>query len=354
METKTTTAQLELYAGIDVHKNQWTVTILSKHVSHATFSQSPFPSVLKTYVDKHFPNSVVHCAYEAGKFGYWIQRELSSYRYDCMVINPADIPTTSQEKQNKTDPIDSRKIANSLRAGLLKGIYVPTIEQEGDRQLFRYRKKVWGDLCRVKNRIKDKVLFAGISIPTQFDNATWSHGFISWLEQVKFKSPSARLTLDLLLEQYIQLKKHFQKVSNQVRALQRKSSYKENAKLLRGIPGIGPLTTVELLTEIGDVNRFSDFKHFNSFIGFKPSTHSSGMHDWKGHLTHRHHNGLRSSLVECAWTARKRDPVLLMCYEKLMERTTGKRAIVIIARKLLSRIYHVLKYKDSYELSMVR
>jgi hypothetical protein len=40
--------------------------------------------------------------------------------------------------------------------------------------------------------------------------------------------------------------------------------------LLRTIPGIGPLTTVELLCEIEDINRFASFKKFNGFIGFKP------------------------------------------------------------------------------------
>lgn len=346
--------QLTLYVGIDVHKSQWSVTILSAHVHHATFSQRPSPDVLKVYLDKHFADATIRCAYEAGKFGYWIQRELASYAYDCIVINPADIPTTSQEKQNKTDRIDSRKIANTLRAGLLKGIYVPGVEQEGDRQLLRYRKRLWGDLCRVKNRIKDKLMFAGIPIPQQYDNANWSHGFIDWLKALPLESTSARLTLDLLLEQYEMVKKHFQKVSTAVRKLQRKSCYKQASKLLRDIPGIGPLTTVEFLTEVGDVERFPSFKHINSYVGFKPTSQASGEHDWKGHLTCRHHNGLRSALVECAWTARKRDPALLQCYERLLERMTAKRAIVVIARKLLSRIYHVLKYKESYELGVVQ
>lgn len=355
METISTSGQpLKLYIGLDVHKHKWSATILSDHVHHATISQQSTPEVLKLYLDKHFPQAKVQCAYEAGKFGYWIQRELEGYGYDCLVINPADIPTTNQEKQNKTDPIDSRKIANTLRAGLLKRIHIPTLEVEGDRQLFRYRKRLWSDLVRIKNRIKDKLLFSGIPIPNKYDNPNWSHEFITWLNRVEFKSKSARLTLDLLIEQYEMIRKHFLKVSCEVRKLQRKDCYKQDAKLLRAIPGIGPLTTVQLLTEIEDISRFGSFKHFNSYIGLKPTSHSSGENDWKGHLTNRRHNGLRSALIECAWTARKRDPALLVCYEQLLQRTTGKRAIVIIARKLLSRIYHVLKTKESYELGVVK
>ncbi|MCE7057862.1 hypothetical protein LZF95_24475 [Algoriphagus sp. AGSA1] len=57
-----------------------------------------------------------------------------------------------------------------------------------------------------------------------------------------------------------------------------------------------------------------------------------------------------SSLIECAWTTVQRDPVMLNRYEELLQRHTGKRAIVIIARKLLSRIYHVLKTGEPYQV----
>jgi hypothetical protein len=56
-----------------------------------------------------------------------------------MVVNAADIPTSSKDTTNKTDPRDSRKIAKSLRAGLLSSIHVPDPIVEGDRLLFRYR-----------------------------------------------------------------------------------------------------------------------------------------------------------------------------------------------------------------------
>jgi transposase len=58
----------------------------------------------------------------------------------------------------------------------------------------------------------------------------------------------------MLLEQYHFLYRHFLKVSIEVRKLQRTSYYNANAKLLGSIPGIGTLTTVQLLTELEDIN----------------------------------------------------------------------------------------------------
>jgi transposase len=139
-----------------------------------------------------------------------------------------------------------------------------------------------------------------------------------------------------------------------VRKLQREGRYKKPAKLLRSIPGIGPLTTVELLCEIEDIKRFVSFKKFNGFIGFRPGSHSSGERDWKGRLSYRRHKALRSSLIECAWSTLYKDPVMLQRYNELTKRLTGKRAIVVIARKLVSRIYSVLKNEKPYELGVVK
>ena len=133
----------------------------------------------------------------------------------------------------------------------------------------------------------------------------------------------------------------------------RTSRYQANEKLLKTIPGIGPLTAIQLLTELDDIKRFPSFKQLNSFVGFKPTTYSSGNHDWKGHLSIRKHKALRSALVECAWQTVQKDPVMLIKYDQLTKRMTKKRAIVVIARKLLSRIYHVLKYQESYQIGKV-
>lgn len=342
----------QLYVGIDVHKKQWSVSIFSD-IHHKTFSQPPNPESLKVYMDKNFPDAKVKCAYEASKFGFWIYRQLQSFGYECLVVNPGDIPTSNKDSTEKTDPVDSRKIAKTLRGGLLRGIHVPGEQTEGYRQLFRYRKKLWADLVRVKNRIKDKLLFSGVAIPEKFDNPFWSHAFLNWLKTVEFPAAGTRQVTDMLLQQYDYIYSHFKAVSIEVRKIQRLPKFKQDAKLLRKIPGIGPLTTVQLLTEIEDIGRFQNFKKFNSYVGLKPRSHSSGEHDWQGRLTYRSHSALRSALIECAWTCVQQDPAMMNCYEQLRKRLTAKRAIVKIARKLLSRIYHVLKTKEAYVTGVV-
>lgn len=214
------------------------------------------------------------------------------------------------------------------------------------RLKIRYRKRQWSDLVKVNNRIKGTLRFSGVQLPEEYVNAYWTKSFLRWLKEVELPSRSTRLTMDLLLAQFDALYTHHLKISREVRGLLKTTRYKDQGKLLQGIPGVGPLTSIQLLVELGEIDRFPNFKSLNSFIGFKPTTYSSGEHNWKGHMTIRRHNALRSALIECSWQAVQKDPALLVRYEQLIKRMTKKRAIVVIARKLLSRIYHVLKYKE--------
>ena len=67
-----------IYAGIDVHKKSWQVSIYSEVLYHKTFSQPPKPEVLYHYLEKHFPKGTYYSVYEAGFCGFWIHDRLQS------------------------------------------------------------------------------------------------------------------------------------------------------------------------------------------------------------------------------------------------------------------------------------
>ena len=237
----------------------------------------------------------------------------------------------------------------------LKGIYVPGEEQEADRHLVRQRKKIWRDLVRCKNRVKGFLDYSGISVPAQFDNSNWSHNFMNWLRALPFEYSSSRVTLDYQLRQAELLRKELLSISNDIRKLMRSKKYNKLYYLLRTVTGIGPLTAANLLVEIGDMKRFENFYHFNSFIGLMPMEHSSGEKELKGSITVRKHRQLRSDLVECAWAAKRNDPALALYYSEQIKRgKNGKAAIVKVARKLLSRIRYVWLSGQPYQSGVVK
>jgi hypothetical protein len=73
---------------------------------HSTFTQLPDPSVLVNYLTRNFPGATYHAVYEAGYSGFWIHDQLRGKGIDCIVVNPADIPTTDKERTGKTDKAD--------------------------------------------------------------------------------------------------------------------------------------------------------------------------------------------------------------------------------------------------------
>jgi len=85
-----------------------------------------------------------------------------------------------------------------------------------------------------------------------------------------------------------------------------------------------------------------------------PTTSSSGTKDRVGNITSRANKRLRTSIIEASWVAIRNDPALALKYGELKKKMTGQRAIVRIARKLLSRIRFVLINEVKYEIGKVK
>jgi transposase len=215
-----------------------------------------------------FPGGTYNSAYEAGFCGYGIHRELNSLGIRNIVINAADTPTSQKDKLHKRDPTDSRKIARELEKSSLRGINVFDRELEELRSLNRTRFYLMRDLRRSKNRIKSFLMYYGVSIPLEFDNNQWTLRFISWLKQVKMTTMGGQDAFTHLIESYEHHRHQLLILSRLVRL--RISHYdKELYRLLNTISGIGPLTASALITEIGDINRFSHRNHLG-YVGLIP------------------------------------------------------------------------------------
>ena len=340
-----------IFAGIDVHKKSWKVSIYSEELYHKTFSQPPNPEVLYHYLEKHFPKATYYSVYEAGFCGFWIHDRLHSLGINNIVVNPADVPTTDKEKKQKTDRVDSNKLARQLRNGDLEAIYTHKRDVLEDRSLLRMRRTLVKDLTRYKNRIKSELHFFGIEIPEQFkmNQSYWSKRFLGWLSEVEFQQSSGTDTFQILSSQVKILRDHLLAVNRKVRELSMNKYYQEKENLLRSIPGIGLITAMVILTEIDNIQRFANQEKLRSYVGLTPTSHSSGDKDVHGEMINRGNKFLKSAIMESAWTAARVDPVLHMEYIGLCKRMQKNKAIVRIACKLLNRINYVLKNELPYK-----
>ena len=343
-----------IYVGMDVHLKSWDVSIFFDQQHLGSFHQPPDTTKLVGTLKERYPNADIYCAYEAGFSGYWIQRQLQGLGLSCIVVNPADVPQTDKDKKTKTDRGDSKRIGKALQTGLLRPIYIPDQFTESNRKLVRYRQQLLTDLKRCKARAKHFLLYQGIHLPDQYNTGKWSSKLISWLKELKHEHETSALTLHKMVAQIESMKQEVSILNKDIQRIMAHQAYADQAKLIQSVPGIGPIITASLLVEIADIKRFATFAQFNSFIGFCPGEHSSGEKERKGTITSRHHNALRSLLIEAAWTAVKKDPALSLAFSYLKKRMTAKRAIIRIARKLLNRIYHVWAKNENYENGIVK
>ena len=345
-----------IYVGFDVHKKSWSVTIMTEHLTHKTFSQPPKPEILYQYLLKNFPGGNYFTAYEAGFCGYWIHNRLNELGVNSIVVNPADVPTTGYERDQKNDPVDSRKIARSLRNGDLRAIYVPPMKTLEDRTLVRTRATLVKDITRYKNRIKAFINFHGVEVPDSFlKNSThWSKRFMDWLNSLEMKEKSGKESLQAILKAVNELRAIQLDITKKIRVLSKTEPYQKNVELLMTIPGIGLIVSMILLTEIGDIERFSKIDQFCKFVGFVPSMHDSGEKEASGSITKRGHSILRTTIIESAWAAARLDPALSKCYNEYCRRMKPNEAITRIGKKLLKRINYVLKNQKPYVHSVVK
>jgi transposase len=333
---------------IDVHKVRWQVAVYYDGLILSNTSIEGSSEALITHLRKRYGEAQFSCVYESGPFGFTLCRNLWAAGLECIVVNPADVPGTDKEKRSKTDKVDARKLAMHLAAGLLHPIHVPSEKLQKQRSLIRFRKKLWGDLCRAKNRLKSELKFQGIVISPQYDNPHWSHNFLHWIEEQANRDEDLKDTLLLMLEEARALRMLLLKTERKLRELMWSEEYKQKSELLRSITGIGPLTAMLFLLEVGDVRRFKSFDALNRFVGFCPDSHSSGEKEKHTGITLRKHNQLRSMLVEAAWQLIRRDAAMLDYYRGLTRRMKGQEAIIRVARKLLRRIRAVLLSERMY------
>ncbi|MCF6269645.1 MAG: transposase [Melioribacteraceae bacterium] len=157
----------------------------------------------------------------------------------------------------------------------------------------------------------------------------------------------------IYIEELLELRARLLKTVKSLRKYSFEYNMDEDIKLLIGIPGIWFITAITLYTEIMNIERFTSLDKIASYIGLVPTTKSSGEKEKVLGLTVQYNRYLRSLLIESSWVAIRKDPALTLAYNDYTKRMSKQESIIRIAKKLLNRIYYVLKNKKEYVYSIV-
>jgi transposase len=342
--------QFDIFAGLDVDKRRMTTTFSDHHGTLLRSLSFPYSSQqLLNYVGKHFPGQRVAFVYEAGPTGFGLYDDLVAAHHSCLVVAPSMVPTAPGQRV-KTNRLDSKKLSLGLRGGQLSGIHVPSQAYRELRHLVQLRDTQVGQLTATKCRIKSLLLYEGIPFPDA--NGRWSGRVLRELETLPC-NPTVRFKLDRLIDA---LQFHFQsaaKVQKQMRQFcNQDPELRQCISLLMSLPGVGAITATHALARLGDWRQIKNVRQIAGFLGLVSSERSTGDKENRGPITRSGDSHLRNKLIQCAWTAIRKDPELREFYRGIFQRqpkkVAARKAIVAVARKLTTRMYAVLKEQRAY------
>ena len=104
-----------IFCGLDVHKASWNLGIHLDDVFLRNVHQKPNPKVLLDFLQKNYPGATYKTAYEAGKFGFWIHRQLTALGIECLVVTLPIFPNHRKISSKKRMPTTRETSAFAYR-----------------------------------------------------------------------------------------------------------------------------------------------------------------------------------------------------------------------------------------------
>ena len=339
----------DIFIGLDVDKTSLAITCCD----HGTLQKSlklPYSAnQLLNYTNKHFPGQRLAFVYEAGPTGFGLYDELTVAQHTCLVVSPSMVPSAPR-KRVKTNRLDSKKLSEGLRGGQLQGIHVPPQSYRELRHLVQLRDSQVAQLKATKCRIKSLLLYEGIPFPAA--DGKWSGRVLRELEVIPCNA-SVRFKLNRLIDT---LQFHFltaAAVQKQIRCFcKQEPGLQQSITLLTSLPGVGTITATHAVARLGDWRQISNVRQIAGFLGLVSQEHSTGDKENRGEITRIGDQRLRSKLIQCAWTAIRKDPELRAFYRQVYQRqpkkVAARKAIDAVARKLTTGMYAVLTQRRPY------
>lgn len=239
----------------------------------------------------------------------------------------------------KTDRRDAVQLARLLRSGDLTPVWIPDEAQESLRDLVRARDDARVDRLRARHRLSKFLLRQGARAPLSV-RRPWSAGHQAWLNSLTFKDVAARVTFDDYLSEVRAAGGRVRRLEAALVECAGEGPQRDQLKALQGLRGVGFLTAVTIVAEVGDLRRFQRAAQLMAYAGLAPSEYSSGGTRHRGRLTKTGNRLLRHVLVEAAHHARLQ-PAVSPTLRQRQEGLSGD--VVAISWRCQQRLHH--KYR---------
>lgn len=308
----------------------------------------PSAEELEQFLLKNYPGADYRIVYECCFSGFWIYDYFAEKGYKIIVT-----PTNRIYKDgntNKTDKIDSRKLAFQLSRELLREVLVPKKRVREYKYIFRIydkQKMRQGQILRqIKAFLEQK------NHPLKWSR--WNKGLLEKLKEIKFEDKLFDLKIGNLLKEYEYIVEQIKDSEKIIGKIKEDEELGRRISIIEKINGIGIISAVRMSINLFDEKkRFESDEKLNHYLGLTPSEKSSGDKIKRGRSGMCGNRQLRSIIIQLAWMTVRKDGSLLDKFDKVYKTSGSKqKAIVAVARKLMTKIYAVIQKEEEYKINI--
>jgi transposase len=345
------------YIGLDVHKDSTTAVVLD--AQGKVLMQTTLRTEASVLVDfLRGLSGSLHLTFEEGTYSAWLYTVLSPWVEKLIVCNPRQ--NALLKEGNKSDPIDARKLADLLRLGSLGAVYHGSPGMRTLKELAASYAMLVSDGTRVMNRLKS--LYRGRGIRCGGTQVYSPHHRRRWWEQLEVGARQRAKLLYQELDLLLQLRRPAR------RALLSESRKHPGQKILRTIPGLGPVRVARLLALLQTPHRFPNKRKLWGYGGLGLLTRGSAQYELRGDelvvarkgvrvrgLNPSHNAQLKDIFKGAALAVIQRPGPLREAYQRcLREGTKEHLARLTIARKIATLVLTLWKRGERFDAQRLR
>lgn len=359
-----TTKKNTLHVAVDIDDKSYHGSALCLSTGEVfNFKTKPTFGALKRSLTRlQNKGFVLDVCYEATYIGFNLCRDLRRYKINCNVIAPSLIPS-KKGKCIKNDRVDSINLAEYYAKNLLTAVNIPDEEDERVRDLIRARSFVIGQRKKLKSHIiaycrRNKMNYREETKYKEY----WTISHIEWLEiKIKQLKSISKTTLTTLLYQYDKCNESINELEREINSISNTRRYKKRKNALNCFRGLDTLSSMTILSEIGDIRRFAHPKFLTSFAGLDIREYSSGGKERKFGITKMGNKHIRTTIIEACQI-----DLTHYCLSKRLKKAREGQSLKVIdvadrcmkrlkkkANKMMYRGKHINKIKTACAREML-
>lgn len=334
------------YVGLDVSKDE-TAICIRDHEGRSVLATKRLTdpdAIAGALSASGLP--IVTVVMETGRMANWLYHELARRSVPIVCIDARQAHAVLSQMHNKTDANDAAMLADLARTGFYRKVMVKSQTAQERRALLRAREVAIKTRMNVENTIRGLLASFGVVFPKH----------LRTFEQRTMDAVARAPMLSDIIVPLLRIRTEaLRQVTQLSKAMLRHTREDDACRRLMSIPGVGAVSAVTFVATIDDPARFRRSRSVGAYVGLTSRRFQSGEMDYGGRISRRGDQMLRTVLYEAANS--------LLCRAKaasgqglkdwataLKKRTSHKKAVVALARKLAVIMHAIWRDGTTFEL----